>query len=175
MELRSVEAHALTEGPTQQITTLLEASFSDTFAGRTFYKQEPHRRVLALDGDRLVGQVGVDARIINVGGHILRIVGVVDLCVSPSYRGTGVGSVLLEAVEQQAVSRDFVVLMADRDDLYVRHGYRRLAPALTRWLAIEDLRSWGVIERDLGGCFMLKPMSTRDWPDGKIDLLGYLF
>ncbi len=70
---------------------------------------------------------------------------------------------------------DAMVAMADRHNLYVEKGYRNLTHAKCRWLAIEDVRSIAVIERDLAYCFMYKNLKNEPWPDGDIDLLGYLF
>lgn len=119
--------------------------------------------------------MGIDARIVNVGGEALSIFGVVDLCVRSKRRREGIASALLKKVEELAHKRDFLVLMADDDRLYCRHGYYRVTPARTCWLAIEDRTSYGLIERDLSDCFMVKPLSNRHWPSGRIDLLGYLF
>jgi hypothetical protein len=65
--------------------------------------------------------------------------------------------------------------MADRHDLYLKEGYDRVQPALTKWLAIEDRQSVGLMTRDLSDCFMVKPLTEKRWPAGMIDMLGYLF
>lgn len=158
-----------------QLAALLDAAFPDTFAGRTFYKQQPHCRILAFDGDTLVGQVGLDFRAITVDRQLFDIVGIIDLCVLPEHRGKGIASALLSAVEATAVTRDFAILFADEPALYARNGYVKVEPAKTRWFAIEDLRSHSVVERDMSGILMAKPLGTRQWPSGDIDLLGYLF
>ena len=154
---------------------LLDGCFPGWFEGRTFYKQEPHKRVLAFSGSRLVGQVGLDFRVINVAGQIVKIVGVIDVCVAEPFRNNGIGRKLLFQAEAVSGGRDFALLMADCQALYVRCGYKALSNAPTRWLAIEDLQSHSVIERDLGDCFMYKPLQGAAWPGGAIDLLGYLF
>ncbi len=50
-----------------------------------------------------------------------------------------------------------IVLMADKDAQYKKHGFCHVLPALTRWLAIEDVASVTVPERDLSDCFLVKP------------------
>ena len=157
------------------LTALLEQSFPNTFDGRSFFKQEPHNRIVACTPDRLVAQVGIDRRIINVEGNHIKIVGVIDLCVAENYRNKGIAKALLRAVESCSDDREFVVLMADNQTIYTGSGYVPLKPALTKWLAIEDLSSHSVMERDLSDCFMYKSLRDTKWPDGKIDLLGYLF
>jgi len=157
------------------LTALLEQSFPNTFDGRSFFKQEPHDRIVASTSDSLVAQVGIDRRTINVGGKRLKIVGVIDLCVAEEYRKKGIARALLRAVENFSDDREFVVLMADRQAIYAKSGYVSLKPALTKWLAIEDLRSHSIMERELSDCFMYKSLQDTKWPDGEIDLLGYLF
>lgn len=167
--------HALPAPLEQSVTKLLDICFPDIFDGRSYYKQEPHRRILAMDGDAVIGQVGLDARVIRVGDAVMRILGIIDLCVQPDRRGTGLGGALLQAAEAAAGNRDFMVLLADDDTLYRKHGFQHIEPASCRWLAIEDRASHGLIERDLSDCFMAKPLTGQAWPEGRIDMLGYLF
>lgn len=161
----------------EKLRVLLETCFPATFEGRTYFKQLPHFRLIALEGDSVLGQLGIDCRIMNVGGQILNIFGGIDLCVHPDRRGSGVASKLLVAAEKIAMnsSQDFMVLLADQHDLYEQHGYQHVQPAKTKWLAIEERKSIKLIERDLGDCFMVKSLSEKLWPSGEIDFLGYLF
>lgn len=158
-----------------ELAALLEAAFPDTFEGRHFYKQRPHSRLLAFDEDILVGQVGLELRAITIGGQHFEILGIIDLCVLPERRSKGIASALLNAAEELAGDRDFSILFADDPELYSKHGYEHISPAVTRWFAIENLRSHSVIERDMSGVLMAKPLGTGRWPRGDIDLLGYLF
>ncbi|ANP89348.1 GNAT family N-acetyltransferase [Rhizobium leguminosarum] len=162
---------------TAQVTALLDESFPDTFEGRTYFKQLPHFRYLVFEGETVIGQVGVDHRVIRAGGKIVRIFGVIDLCVTPAHRGAGVAGNLLKHVERLAAASnvDFLVLMGDVDSLYIANGFRHVDPAMTKWLAVEDVESVAVIERDLSQCFLVKPMRGENWNIGQIDMLGYLF
>jgi len=157
------------------LAVLLDRCFPKTFEGRIFLKQEPCARIVAHSENKLVGQVGMDRRVISVDGNIIKITGVIDLCVAEEYRGNGVGTALIEEVEKCSADRDFIVLMADNPAIYHQAGYSQLHCAPTKWLAIEDLAIHSIIERDLGDCFMYKPLAQQAWPLGKIDLLGYLF
>lgn len=108
---------------------------------------------------------------------MISIAGLIDLCVQTDRRGQGLGSRLLTEAELQAREAGvaFMVLMADRYDLYETHGFHRIEPAMTKWLAIEERASVSLIELDLSDCFMAKSLSGERWPQGVIDLLGYLF
>lgn len=159
------------------ISSLLDECFPNTFDGRSYFKQLPHFRFMAYQNDILIGHMGVDHRVIKVGGEAVRIFGVIDLCVKPSHRRVGIAGNLLNAVEMLAVTSnvEFLVLMGDTYSLYKANGFERVAPAITKWLAVENEESISLIERDLSDCFLVKAMRSRAWPGGKIDMLGYLF
>ncbi|KZK99124.1 GNAT family N-acetyltransferase [Pseudovibrio sp. Ad26] len=159
------------------ITTLLDKCFPEVFEGRTFFKQLPHFRLIVEERDEIIGQVGVDHRVIKVGEQRLKIYGLIDLCVTEARRKQSLASMLLHTAECMAkrAEVDFIVLMADDDALYQKHGFLHVSPALTKWLAIEDLASVMLLERDLSDCFMVKPIGDTQRPEGQIDMLGYLF
>jgi predicted N-acetyltransferase YhbS len=177
IEIVTTPEYAISGEVCSQLRLLLDECFPDTFEGRTYFKQLPHLRLLAMDGGAVIGQVGIDARVINVGGAIVPIFGLIDLAVHPARRGKRVGTLLLGESERIArfYEREFLVLMADRHDLYLKEGYRRVQPALTKWLAIEDRQSVELTIQDLSNCFMAKPLTEKRWPAGMIDMLGYLF
>ena len=177
INITTVAEYGLSEQVRSELKSLLEECFPRTFEGRTYFKQLPHLRLLAMDNDSVVGQVGIDGRVINVGGTIVPIFGIIDLGVRIPNRGNGIGTKLLAEVESLArrSGQDFLVAMADRFDLYSRQGFVRVQPAMTRFLAIDNRQSISVFEKDLGSCFLMKALAKRAWPDGIIDLLGYVF
>lgn len=172
-------SHDLTPEDERDLAALLDGCFPDTFDGRSYFKQLPHARLLARDEDgRLLGQVGLDHRVIRVGDHVVPILGLIDLCVDANARNQGIGFRLLTETEnfgrRAPAPIEFLLLVTDIPTYYEAHGYHRIRPAKTRWLAIEDRRSHSVmqhIEHEL----VAKPLTDRHWPDGSIDLLGYLF
>ncbi len=175
--LQILPEHEIPDSLCGEIAGLLETCFPGTFEARIYCKQLPHFRLLFWTDGKLVAQLGIDSRVINVDGRILKIFGVIDLCVHPEHRGRGIASQLLSKAEEIARSshRDFLVLMGDRHDLYLRSGFLRVEPAVTRWLAIDERRTVDVFLRDLSDCFLVKSLSGQPWPAGEIDLLGYLF
>ena len=144
--------------------------------GRTYFKQLPHARLLARQPE-LVGQVGLDLRILRVGSEVVRVLGIIDLCVAPAQRGRGLATRLLQAAEATAADwgAEFLVLFADSPTLYQRNCYHSPDPAQFTWLGIEDRTSCGRLERDFSGTLWCKSVSGKVWPPGPIDLLGYLF
>ena len=158
---------------------LLSNCFPDFFSDRHYYKQVPHGRLLARQHGRLVGQLGIDYRVVRFGNKVLSVFGVVDLCVALDARGRGIGGQLLDALEARARHGEVDLLIAIADDprLYAAQGFQRVDP-VTRWLAIEDRRSINVLEKKLKGRMLVKMVRKDDAPDnlfGAADLLGYLF
>ena len=46
---------------------------------------------------------------------------------------------------------------------------------MVKWLAIDELASHSIQHRDFSGTFMVKDLYDDPFPQGEIDLLGYLF
>ena len=158
-----------------QIAAILKQCFGGMHEGRTYCEQMPQQRLLGFCGDRLVGHLGLDYRMIRIGEAIFSVVGIIDLCVVPDLRRRGLAQRLLAAAEERSAAQDFSVLMAKDTRLYERAGYRLLTKADVTWLVIDELRSHSVSNRDLTDAFMQKPLSAKQWPKGPIDLLGFLF
>lgn len=161
----------------RQIAELLEECFPNTFDGRTYFKQLPQLRLLLKKDGVLIGHLGLEHRIIRVADHVLRVVGVIDLCVAPASRRRGRASKLLRTAEAIArrAGAGYVILFADRTEIYLRNGYRPVIPSLVTWLAIDDRTSHGMMTRDFSGKLLVKSTSGAVFPHGSIDLLGYLF
>ena len=164
------------DGLHEEIRALLAAGFPGYFAERSYFKQLPHMRFLAFSGTRVIGHVGIDHRVIRVGERVLPVFGIIEMCVAQSARGSGVASRLVEEVCALGAAHavPFVILMADDHRLYQRNGFVNADPD-GRWLAIQDLQTVKVIERNLGDCFMVRSLSGETWPDGDVDMLGYLY
>ena len=157
------------------IAHLLNQCFDGIHQGRSYFKQLPHGRFLAWDGAALVGHVGFDFRVIRVGGEIVSIIGIVDLCVAEKTRGMGVGQALLRRAETNAKGQSFALAMADDRRIYTQTGYASLQSADVKFLAIDELNCHSIVQRDLTYIFMVKCLSRQTWPNGSIDMLGYLF
>ena len=99
-----------------------------------WFKQLPTFRLLTYEGQRLVAQVGVEHRVIQLGNRdIWPIFGVIDLGTHPEHRNRGLADGLLERVERIAREQDiaFVLLCADDARLYRKRGYDPIPNRLT--------------------------------------------
>lgn len=160
----------------EALRVLLNSCFPDDFIQREYFKQIPKFRYLVWDEERLVAQIGVEDRAINVDGDIARIFGVIDLCVEDCYRSNKIATNLLRMLEELGRKNgiDFIILFADDHRLYKENDYE-IVRNVCRWLVIDELRSFEIFEKCLSDCFMVKPLSQKLWKNGTVDLLGYLF
>jgi GNAT superfamily N-acetyltransferase len=160
----------------EQSQTLLGACFPG-YPPRRYFKLPPEVRYLAFRGDELVAQVGVTHRVIRVGDLIAKTIGVVDLCVSDAHRSRGVATALLEEITAygRGCRVDFVLLFADRHDVYLRSGWARVGNRCS-WLKIDEHRSLGMADAvSLADSMMIKPLGELAWPSGDVDMLGHVF
>ena len=134
--------------------------------------------MLAKDNEVIVGQVGIEYRVIRSRKHgVLHIIGLIDTCVDEEYRNRGIATELLLHLERWAKGKtiDAFVAFADDHRLYTKQGYT--APSVTcRLLAIEEHESVQVIEKTMENCFMIKFLKdSLDMQGDHVDMLGYVF
>lgn len=158
------------------ITLLRNACFNSCARKRSYFKQLPHFRYIAVEHNEIVGMVGVDHRMISIDGSAYSIFGIIDLCVAGSHRGQGIAAALIMAVESQARPSeiDFLVLMADNYAFYEKLGFE-LRNNHCAWLRIDDFKNYGIAFEKLDRELMSKCLGTEKWPNGMLDFLGYLF
>ncbi|WP_214483064.1 GNAT family N-acetyltransferase [Bacillus sp. SM2101] len=157
---------------------LLECFPGDYPQDRIYFKQLPHFRFIAFDyNNKPVGQVGLDYRVMNLNGKRIRILGIIDLCVSNNFRLQGLGSSLLSEIDNFCEGRsiDFILLFADNKKLYLKAGFKSVK-CKCKWLQIndEDQTTYGIGHERIHE-LMVKKVGTEQWKDGDIDLLGYLY
>lgn len=159
-----------------RISGLLAQSFPGYPSGRTYYRQLPSFRYLAIAGKELVGHLAVEHRMINAGGAPASIFGIADLCVEARSQSRQIGSELLQAAEADARSGgiDFLVLVSGEREYYERAGFR-VEDNICRWVSIGDHVCIGLVQGRLPGSLMVKPVSGKKWGDGVVDFLGYMF
>lgn len=177
MDIRCINEVDVGRALDGEIADLRKACFPELVERRSYFKQLPHFRYLAFSGDRLVGHLGVDFRVVSIGGLAAKILGGIDLCVAEKHRGGGIGSMLLEKLTSLGAEKgvDFILVFADDHRLYERNGFF-LVQADVAWLRIDEHRNYGVASEKIEGELMVKQLGEREWPSGApLDLLGYLF
>lgn len=107
----------------------------------------------------------------------MRILGVIDLCVSQNTRSQGIGSTLLAEIDKFSAGRniDFILLFADNMTLYLRNGYEPVKNKC-KWVKInnETQITMGIGFEEMDE-LMFKRVGRNDWNEGDLDLLGYLY
>ena len=175
-DITLVPEYALTPLLRDAVIGLRAEAFPGYGADRSYFKQLPHCRLLAHESGQLVGQTGIDYRIVSAGGKPVPIFGLVDLCVAKATRGCGIGTAIIEAVEMLARANDvpFILLLTESHYFYARSGYVTVNADCT-WLRIDEHKSYGQTTVRLDGEVMVKSINGDEWPAGPIDFLGYLF
>lgn len=176
MRIEKINEYELSSAQTLGISDLFNAVFEGYPEGLIYYNQVPDFRYLAWHENKLSGHVGVQHRKICVGGNILSVFGLVDLCVASDKQLSNVGSSLIQAVEQLAMknSIEFLVLTSKEDEFYLKNGFH-VATNPCRWLVIHNHQSMGVLKRTLNHGLMVKPLQNTIWPEGEIDFMGHMF
>ncbi|WP_062263771.1 GNAT family N-acetyltransferase [Endozoicomonas arenosclerae] len=158
-----------------QIKELRNSSFPDHTSEHSFFKQLPHIRCLEYRDSILVGYMGLDYRVMGVGDHHFKILGVIDFCVAESERGKGLGSSMLDSLASFAEVKDvdFIILVSENRSFYKRNGFRPLTVP-SSWLRLHEYKNYGVAFEYIDDLWV-KPVSDKHWPEGHVDWLGYMF
>ena len=177
LKIERVEEFALKNRQKQKIRALLDECFPDYPGTDIYFKQLPSFRYLTYAGKKIVGQLGVDYRIIRNGENICRALCISDVCVSEEYRSQKIGSKMMAKLEKDArkAGIDFIILISNESKMYYHLGYRGRSN-IFRWLIIQNHESLGLAQRKLGkAVIMVKKISGKAWTSALTDLLGPIF
>ena len=120
------------------LAALLDQCFPSTFEGRFFFKQEPHSRIVAHAGNILVGQVGIDRRVISVNGKILKIIGTLQANVD--YRGLEIVNLAAEIAKDRNID-PAILGAAYKSGLYDTKKLKKVWHCLARYGLQEPSRN----------------------------------
>lgn len=176
MEIIKINEYDIDIKLEKNILNLLAEGFPDYYTkDRIYYKQIPHFRYLAFDNDILIGQVGLDYRVMNLNGNVIKVLGIIDICIKKEYRGKGIGSKLLEIIGNFSIEHklDFLLLFTDNAAFYNKNGFIKVKN-ICKWTKINEHKTLGIGEEEVQE-LMIKKTWNKDWEDGYLDLLGYLY
>ncbi len=176
VRIERIEEFRIAPDVREQLRELLHSCFPDYFATRFYAKQMSTCRLLAWGASELVAQCAIEHRVVSINGNPQEIFGIADLCVRKRERSNGLGTRLIEMIEQLAIDNGINCLMVFADDhrIYERAGYKR-HDCLCRWLGVDEHKSLEVLNRRMGDCFMIKWLNGDDREPEEVDLLGYVF
>jgi len=176
MEIIKINEYDITSELEKKILNLLTESFPGIYPkDRIYYKQLPHFRYLAFEKDILIGQVGLDYRVMNLNGITINVLGIVDICISEEHRGKGIGSKLLETIKDFSITHklDFLLLFTDIEALYVKNNFTSVKNRC-KWIKIDEHKTLGIGEEVIKE-LMIKKTGNKVWKDGYLDMLGYMY
>jgi len=180
LAIELIEEFKLKENSKTQLSQLLQKAFPEVnFKGRNYYKQIPQFRILLKRERKVLGQIGLDYRIMTLNDSPIKVLGVIDFAVLPTEQGKGYGTKLLLELDNIAKSNqhniDFILLFADNSKIYTKNGYK-VSDQKVKWLAIDNHINHGIFEKQLFGCLMYKKIGTMEWNNKlTLDMLGYLY
>ena len=127
------------------------------------------------DRKRLPGIWAWAIALIRVGTEFLTIFGVIDLCAGAALPASLSGHA--DVADARSLGARYPArcycAVCRRPPCYAANGYQRIETPCT-WMMIDDHRTLGITTRSLGDSMMVKPITLPRWPDGAVDLLGYL-
>lgn len=162
-----------------QLNLLLTTVFTTNYNGRAYFKQLCHYRLLLWLDDKIIGHLGIDYRVMNLNNEIVTVFGVVGLAILPTHQGKGYGTRLMREFERIAVMHkgniDFLFLVTDVPAFYERLGFTKTRLTI-QWLKIHQGKNYGLgNEHITDSDFMFKKIGDKDWCDGELDMLGYMY
>jgi len=139
---------------------------------RDWHGSFPAWSAIVESGDEVLAHVGVTERTIDAGGRTLRVAGVLNVFVSPAWRGKGLADRVMSAAMDEARRRGFdaglLFCVPALGPVYARGGWRELpGRAFTR--VDETGRELPI---PAGNIAMFLPLGCADFPPGDVHLQG---
>ncbi len=168
----------------QSLTPQVEAAIRQTLVkcfqkdaeffshSRAWHGSAPTFSAVVVEGDEVIAHLGVVERRVTVGGTLVDVAGLQNVCVLPEHRGRGFCREMLAAAMAEAKGRgvDFGLLfcVAATVPVYERSGWQRLLDrSVVR--VDSDGREKALEEGNLP---MWLPLGKRDFPVGEVHLGG---
>ncbi len=176
MQIEQIAEMDLTTADDRAIGQLLNAAFSTAeFNGRSYFQNRHHLRVIARDGDAIIGHIALSIRAIRMGDTLLDSVGIAEVATHPDHRGKGIASALMEEAltAARATIADVCILFGD-EKLYAGVGFQAKTNR-TLTISMHNQRS-GPQENRAGDKLMVLPLRDITWDDNAlIDFIGFAF
>lgn len=176
MRIELIAEYALNREQNKQLLKLEQRCFPDYYRGRTYFKQVPHFRLLALDAGQIIGQAGIDYRVMSLNENPIRVWGYLEVCVDPEFQGKQIAGKLLQKGEEMARKNniDFMLLFADDPRLYLNNGFMQCPDNQLTWLKIDEHKTLGIANQNVKE-LMIKAIAELKWEPGDLDMMGYLY
>lgn len=176
LDIYQIEEYQLSGLEHFKINQLLQQAFIGYPPNKSYYNQAPTFRLLAYEGEQLIGHLGASYRNITLNRQLLPVLGISDLCVDVRFQSQKIASRLLGQLELFAkkTAVEFLVLIAEQHDIYLDNGFK-LVNNRGKWLIIKQEMSLGIAHKKLNNCLMIKSIKGKKWETGTVDFLGTMF
>lgn len=176
LRLENFPDDSVDDATDRELRVLLSTCFTkpgdDVFLKRRYHLEPPeHRWVVRAASGSVIAHAALRWRVIEISGIDRVIAGLSEVCVAPVHRGQGLVARLLEPIHAWVREHrcDHALLFGDRK-VYGSSGYiparnvfRYWHPHKFRWTE-ERLPS-----------ALVRGLSSRPWPEGRVDLRGVVF
>lgn len=180
MRLEFINEFQIDQSTSEKLNALLQKCFPEVdYEQRDYFKQLPHYRILLWQEQQIIGQLGIDFRVMRLNENAVNVFGLIDLCVDPEFRAKGLAKALLAEFERIARTGsykvDFLFLVSDSPEFYEKLGYKR-SKLTSTWLKMDRHSSYGLGKEQIQDVsFLVKSISNKIWEDGDLDMLGYMY
>ncbi len=170
MRIDFVNEFELTESMQKQAAQLLCMCFPETYnEGKPlhYFKQLPNYRLLLTRDEVLIGQMGIDYRVMSLNNKPVTVFGVIGITIHPDYQGKGYGTTLMQEYINIANNHkhniDFLFLVTDKPAFYERMGFLKTNPTVT-WMKIHKGTTHSIGHEQIDDShFMYKNISGKKW------------
>ena len=127
---RTVRDHELNDAQHLAIRLLMNAAFEEDFSDADDDHCNGGVRVIAMDGDQIIGHAALISRTITIAGTPYRTGYVEGVAVWPARQGQGIGRQIMQQITDMT-AHDYVVSMLStgEHDFYAKFGWQRFAGA----------------------------------------------
>jgi GNAT superfamily N-acetyltransferase len=178
VQIDSIENGRLTSEQSGGLRALFDAEYREAYGpwdpAHPYGYSPATYRVVASDGDEIVGHVGIQPRMIEVGQRDVLVGGTGGVLISPRHRGTGLGRRLVQAACTALAHAPLGVqfgYVGCRDEVvpfYESAGWQRVFTTERSLSRVDGSNRVG--EGPLLISAGLEPLDA--WPQGQIDLRG---
>lgn len=175
MKIERIEEMRIAAADEVALAALMEAAFDPDYAGRSYYQQRHHVRLIVRNGAAIIGHMAIGLRAIRMGQRLVQAAGLAEVATHPDHRGQGIATALMHAAiaEAKASPADFFLLFGDQP-LYTAVGFRTV-PNKTISISFHDIRT-GPQEIRQHDKLMMMPLRDKAWDeDAVVDLVGHAF
>ena len=139
---------------------------------RRYVHESPTRRFLFLGDDNSIrAHAAVHLKQLRVEDKELNVGGVAEVAVAPEFRGRGYVAKLMNEVHQYLLDAGIIYsFLFGGLEIYQSSGYR----AVTSPIRFVEY-STGIVKEEMNPLASVAELGNKPWPDGVVDLRGYLF